>query len=141
MSRFVLDCSIVMSWCFEDEFQQVADAVLDQLPQNQAIVPAIWLLEITNVLLIGERRGRLTPAHSAHFLEMLETLPILIDQPTSSKTLSEIFSLARAYQLSAYDASYLELAMRESATLATLDSALSAAAKRAGVSVLEQNSV
>jgi|SRR3972149_696804 len=139
MSRFVLDCSIAMSWCFEDESQQVADSVLDRLLQEQVIVPAIWILEVANVLLIGERKGRLTPAQTAHFLAMSETLPIIVDQPAWSKTLGDIFSLARTYQLTAYDASYLELAMREGAILATLDESLSAAAAKAGVEILGRN--
>jgi predicted nucleic acid-binding protein len=136
MSRFVLDCSITMCWCFEDESQQIADTVLNQLQQDQALVPAIWLLEVANVLLISERKGRLTPALSTHFLAILENLPILVDQPTSSKTLSDIFALARTYRLTAYDAAYLELAMREGVPLATLDEPLSLAAVKAGVNVL-----
>ncbi|MGA2797611.1 MAG: type II toxin-antitoxin system VapC family toxin [Thermoguttaceae bacterium] len=139
MSRFILDCSIAMNWCFEDESQLIADHVLDRLLVDQALVPAVWLLEVGNVLLVGERRGRLTSAQASHFLAMLERLPILIDSPTSLKTMGDIYSLARTYQLSAYDAAYLELAMREGVILATLDESLSAAAAQAGVSVFKIN--
>ncbi len=135
MSRFVLDCSMAMSWCFEDESQLIADHVLDRLLVDQALVPAVWLLEAANVLLVGERKGRLTSAEASHFLAMIETLPILIDLPASLKTMGDIYSLAKTYQLSAYDAAYLELAMREGVDLATLDESLSAAAVKAGVNV------
>ncbi|MGD0516971.1 MAG: type II toxin-antitoxin system VapC family toxin [Thermoguttaceae bacterium] len=137
MSRFVLDCSIAMNWCFEDESQLIADHVLDRLLKDQALVPAIWLFEVANVLPVGERRGRLTPAQASHFITMLEMLPILVDSPTSLKTLSDIYTLAGTYRLSAYDAAYLELAMREGEVLATLDESLSAAAAKAGVSVIK----
>lgn len=136
MSRFVLDCSVAMSWCFEDESQQIADHILDRLLEDQALVPAIWLLEVANVLLVGERRGRITSAQASHFLAMIETLPILVDSPASFKIIGDIYSLARTYELSAYDAAYLELAMREGVVLATLDESLSAAALKAGVNVL-----
>ncbi|MGA2059400.1 MAG: type II toxin-antitoxin system VapC family toxin [Thermoguttaceae bacterium] len=137
MSRFVLDCSIAMNWCFEDESQLIADHVLDRLFEDEALVPAVWLLEVVNILLVGERKGRITSAQASHFLAMLETLPILIDLPASLKTMDDIYSLAGTYQLSAYDAAYLELAMREKVVLATLDESLSAAAVKAGVSVLK----
>ena len=67
MDRFVLDNSIVMAWCFEDESDSFADAVLEQLQTKTAIVPAIWPLEVGNVLLVAERRGRLSEADSARF--------------------------------------------------------------------------
>jgi predicted nucleic acid-binding protein len=126
-----------MSWCFEDESQQIADHVLDLLIENQALVPAIWLLEVANVLLVGERKGRITLAQAFHFLAMLETLPILVDSPFSLKISGDIYSLARTHRLTAYDAAYLELAMREGVVLATLDESLSAAAVQAGVNVFK----
>ena len=136
MSRFVLDCSIAMSWCFEDESQPIADRALDSLLEDQALVPAIWLLEVANILLIGERKGRIMPDQVSEFVAMLETLPILIDSPPSLKTLGNIYALAKTHQLTAYDAAYLELAKREGVVLATLDKSLCAAATKAGIDVL-----
>jgi predicted nucleic acid-binding protein len=92
-------------------------------------------LEVANVLLVGERRDRLTSAQASHFLEMLEILPNLIDLPASLKTMGDIYTLAGTYQLSAYDTAYLELAKREGVVLATLNDSLSTAATKAGVSV------
>ncbi len=134
MSAFVLDCSIAMSWCFEDEAS--ADAILTRLDEDACYVPAIWPLEVANVLAVGERRRRLTPADSARFLELLAALPITIDLETAHRAFAETLALARQHSLSTYDAAYLELAMRQRAALATLDIDLRAVATRCGVSVL-----
>jgi predicted nucleic acid-binding protein len=136
MNRFVLDCSMTMSWCFEDESSEVADLVLDRLVEDQALVPSIWLLEVANVLLVAERQDRLKPAQTSSFLAMIGTLPIAIDSALSLQTMADAYSLGRKYQLSAYDAAYLELALREGLDLATLDEPLSTAAVKAGINIL-----
>lgn len=133
MSRFVLDCSVVMAWCFEDETDSYADSVLDLLADSEAIVPSIWALEVANVLLAAERRKRLTEADSSRFIRLLRELPITIDHETSEHALSEVFSIGREQGLSSYEAAYLELAMREGVALATKDTGLKRAAKRCGV--------
>ena len=133
---FVIDNSVVMTWCFKDESNQYADAVLDCLEQSTALVPAIWPLEVGNVLLVAERKKRLSGADSARFMALLSELPLLIDQEPPERMLKEILALAREHHISTYDASYLDLAMRNGLPLATLDKGLRKAAKRSRVSIL-----
>ncbi|MDX8390521.1 MAG: type II toxin-antitoxin system VapC family toxin [Mariprofundaceae bacterium] len=135
----MLDNSIVMAWCFEDESNTVADVVLESLEQSRAIVPAIWSLEVGNVLLVAERRGRLSEADSVRFLSMLSSLPIHSESETRQRAMSDIFSLAREHQMSTYDASYLDLAMRQGLPIATLDKKLMHAAKRSQVSIVGES--
>lgn len=136
MSRFVLDCSVTMAWCFDDEADGYADAVLDGLVDGTAVVPSRWPLEIANVLLVAERRGRLNKADSARFLELLGALPIEVDGETHGRAIGAIVSLGRERGLSSYDTAYLELAMRENVPLASLDQPLRLAAEGSGVSLL-----
>ena len=130
---FVLDCSITMAWCFDDEATPYTNAVRDQLANLRAVVPSLWPLEVANVLLIGERRKRLDQARSLRFVSLINALPILIDDETNNRAFAEITHLARGYQLSAYDATYLELAIRRGLPLASLDAKLRAAAQAGGV--------
>lgn len=135
MSRFVLDCSVAVAWCIGDEGDSSADRLLDSLSSGEALVPALWPLEISNALLTAERRRRLTRAQAFQCFEMLRSLPIVVDESTPSRAMGEISSLARDQGLSVYDAAYLELAIREGLPLATRDKALAAAAKRCGILV------
>jgi len=135
LSRFVLDCSVTVAWCIEDEANPSTDRLLDSLQSGEALVPALWPLEISNVLLTGERRRRLTRAQAFQCLEMLRSLPVVVDESTSSRAMGDILSLARDQNLSVYDAAYLELSIREALPLATRDRILAAAAKRCGVPV------
>jgi predicted nucleic acid-binding protein len=130
---FVLDCSVTMAWCFDDEATPYTDGVRDCLADHQALVPSIWPLEAANATIMGERRGRLDSARSSRFFVLIQALPIVVDDETSSRAFSDIVHLARAYQLSAYDASYLELAIRRGLPLACLDDKLKTAATAAGV--------
>ena len=131
---FVIDTSVAMAWCFEDEATQATDAVLDLLRTDQVVVPAIWPLEVANVLLVAERRGRLTEAQASRFLELLAQLPINVD--TSPTDMAGIVATGRRHTLSSYDAAYLLLAERLGAALATLDKVLAKAARKAGVQLL-----
>ena len=133
MKPLVVDCSVTMAWCFEDECDELADAVLDRLADGEAWVPSLWPLEVANVLVAGERRRRLTAADSARFVELLMGLPIVVDDRSHERALSQVLAAARQLGISVYDASYLELAMRLGATPATRDAQLSAAAATAGV--------
>jgi predicted nucleic acid-binding protein len=122
-----------MVWAFEDESDAFAETLLDRMPTLRAHVPSLWSLEVANVLLVGERRRRLTVADTAKFLSLLETFPITVDHETTARVWGETINLARAHNLSAYDAAYLELAMRRGLPLATLDDKLKAAAAVVGV--------
>ena len=136
MSGFVLDCSIAVAWCFEDEAGPDTDALLERVRDEGAVVPVLWHLELGNVLLQAERRGRMGAADLTTRLELIGDLPIATDDETAARARREILALARAEALTTYDAAYLELAMRRGLALATKDRALRSAAGRAGVTLL-----
>lgn len=98
-----------------------------------AVAPALWPLEVANAVLMGERRQRSTEAQAAKWLGNLSSLPITVDDETAARAWSDVLRLARAHRLSAYDAAYLELALRRGLPLATLDDQLKAAAAAVGV--------
>ena len=132
--EFVLDSSVTMSWFFDDEATAATDQLLDRLNSDgRAIVAAHWALEVSNTLLMAERRKRSTLAESSHFIAILDALPIETDQETVSRASTSSMEMARAQELTLYDSAYLELAMRRSLPLATLDKQLRAAAKKTGV--------
>jgi predicted nucleic acid-binding protein len=130
---FVLDCSVTMSWYFKDEANAYANGVRRALSTARAAVPAVWPLEVANILVIGERRQRSTEAAAKKWLGYLQLLPIDVDRETAVRAWSDILHVARAHDLSAYDAAYLELAIRLGLPLASLDDQLKAAAALAGV--------
>ena len=134
---FVIDNSVVMTWCFKDEDSQYSDFILDQLENATAFVPSIWPLEVSNVLLVAEQKKRIGEADSTRFIALLTDLPIIVDQESPERMIKEIFSLARKHKLSSYDASYLDLAMRKGLPIATLDKSLLAAAKQSKVPILK----
>ena len=133
---FVLDASVTMRWFFGDGKPAeltFAAKVLDALKADDAIVPVTWGLEVANVIARAEARGLVTEARSGEFLELLEGVRIEADAATFTQARSGTLQLARRHNLSAYDASYLELAVRRGLPLATLDEDLQKAAKKAGV--------
>ncbi len=133
---FVLDNSVTMRWFFGDGSPQdlaYAGKVLDAMKHDNAVVPVTWGLEVANVIARAEARALVTEARSSAFLEMLGDVDIEADTATFVHVLSDTLQLARRYQLSAYDASYLELALRRGISLATLDEDLQKAARKAGV--------
>ena len=130
----VVDASVTLAWCFGDEESPETESILDLLAEDTAVVPALWELEVANVLLLAERRGRLTEAQSARFMTLLQQLPILVD--TASVDMTAILATGRRHGLTAYDAAYLVLAEHEGLPLATCDSRLRAAAKAVGVDVM-----
>lgn len=134
--EFVLDSSMAVAWSFEDETNDYADHVQGQLATKRAVVPLLWPLEVANALLVGERRKRSTEADTARWTAMLAGLQIRVDEQTNSSAWTTTLALARRHKLSAYDAAYLELAIRRGLPLATLDEQLKAAATVAGVALL-----
>jgi len=133
LTAAVVDASVVMAWLFaESENPRVTAAFIAQ--NGEANVPVLLYYELCNVLLVAERRGRVTQSQSAAFLDQLAKLAIRMAPPAEE----EAMALARAHNLTFYDASYLELAMREGLPLATLDRALEKAASAEGVALLGQ---
>src|SRR5258708_413494 len=117
---FVLDGSVALAWCFSDEADPYADAIARKLPHLGAVVPVIWHLEVANALVVGERAGRCDQADTSNWTTYLSSLPISVDEPIGARVFHEVIALARAQNLSVYDASYLELARRRDLPLATL---------------------
>ena len=136
MSGLALDCSIAVTWCFEDEASPETDALLERVRDEGALVPVLWHLEIGNLLLQAERRGRMASADAGLRLQLLGALPIATDDETSARAWREVLALAREQGLTTYDAAYLELATRRGLPLATKDRVLRDAARRVGVQLL-----
>lgn len=136
-NAFVLDGSVTMAWGLDDESDAYAEAILDKMPELQAHVPSLWPLEVANVLIVGERRSRITSAEAGRFIAILSAFPITVDDQTVAHAWSDTMHLARAHSLSAYDAAYLELAIRLGLPLAALDGKLKTAAKAMGVPLFD----
>lgn len=135
--RFVLDASVAVAWCFEDESTKFTESVLDLLSEGaDALVPSIWPLEIANALLIAEKRKRIAQAQVTPILQQIASLPISVMPVDAKQAFGRILPLARQQTLSEYDAAYLELALRHQLPLATLDSALRRSAQDTGVVLL-----
>ncbi|GMU41978.1 MAG: hypothetical protein AMXMBFR23_28440 [Chloroflexota bacterium] len=134
--RFVLDSSVLVAWALDEQSDQ-ADAVCGSLASTRALVPSVWPLEFANALLVGERRGRLSEAEVTRIRDHVLCLPIEVVADHAPRITTEVLALARQHGLSVYDASYLDLAMREGLPLATLDQRLVEAARRCGVTLVE----
>lgn len=132
----VIDCSLTLTWFFEDERTDSAMAVLDRVQQSGAIVPPLWRLEVANALQMAIRRGRIDSAYRDASLLDLSALDIALDTDGDDFAWSTTLRLADRFRLTMYDAAYLELAQRLTFPLATLDQALRAAAAGLGVSLL-----
>lgn len=133
--KLVLDASMALAWLFErqkDEEVRCADQVLLAIADTETSVPSLWHTEIANALLVGERRRVVTEAQVIDYLTKLSHLPILTDDTAPENRREIVMALAREHTLSAYDATYLDQALRLNATLATFDGKLAAAMRRAG---------
>ena len=139
MSRFVLDNTVTMAWCFTDEATEFTETLLRRLSNlaDSAIVPALWLYEVVNVTELAVRKGRITSERARAFLESLADLPIEIENPALPQIFVSVRALVGQYKLTAYDASYLELAIRHNLPIAASDNALVTAAQTAGVNLVQ----
>ena len=132
----MLNASIALAWLFgEDAPPEVAE-LFDEANLRQLIVPPLWHLEVSNVLVIAERKGRITPAELTRYVNDLRDLPITTADISPERVRNDILPLAQRERLTVYDATYLHLATRLKTSLATLDEALRNAALRNGVEVL-----
>lgn len=131
----VLDGSVAIAWFFDDECNPYADTIAARLDTIRPFVPSLWRLEVANTLLMGERRKRSDRVNTEKWTSFLGSLPIVIDAETDFHAFDATLELARMHDLSAYDASYLELALRRSFPIATLDKKLRDAAQTSGVTI------
>ena len=135
--RFVLDASVAVAWCFEDESTGFTESVLSLLANGaEAVVPSIWPLEVANALLIAERRRRIALARATALLHQIAGLPISVWPIDTKQACEHILPVARQQSLTEYDAAYLELALRGGLPLATLDAELRRSAKATGVALV-----
>jgi predicted nucleic acid-binding protein len=124
LSRIVIDASVALAWCFDDEASDHAEKVLAALRNTTALVPTIWAIEIANGILVGERRRRINSDQVAEFLELVNALSIVEEGRPIEYHFNHILLLARKHQLSSYDACYIDLALRHGLSLATQDAQL-----------------
>jgi predicted nucleic acid-binding protein len=142
LSRFVLDASVALCWCLENQATSYTEGIFQMMADGaEAYVPFIWPLEMANVLTLAERRKALTIAQTTSFLRALQQWPINVDSAGLDRVFHQILAATRTHKLSAYDAAYLELALREALPLATLDKDLRTAARSAGVKIAGINPV
>ena len=139
MSRFVLDNTVTMAWCLTEEATEFTNALLSRLSNltDSAVVPALWLYEVVNVVELAIRKGRIPREKALAFLESLADLPIEVENPSRTQVFVIVRALVGQYQLTGYDAAYLELAIRHKLPIASLDKALARAALAAGVNAVQ----
>jgi predicted nucleic acid-binding protein len=135
-AAFIVDCSIAMTWLFKDEATAKTADLLNRLASQTALVPAWWYIEVSNVIALAERKGRVTPAQAGAFIADLGKLDIEQDDEAPARAFAHLLPLCRTCQLTSYDAIYLDLAIRRRLPLATLDGDLRKAAKKLGVALL-----
>ncbi len=132
---FVLDASITACWAFDDESHPDASLAFDRMRAEEGVVPCLWWFEVRNILIVNERRQRITESDAATFLLNLSLLRLRVDLVPNENA---VLQLARTHRLSVYDACYLELAQRERLPLATLDADLRRAATDVGVALVSR---
>jgi predicted nucleic acid-binding protein len=137
LNGIAIDASVTLAWCFPDEASNYADSVLLALENQTVIVPTIWAVEITNALLVGERRKRIRQPEIRRFVDLLKGLSVVEERQKFAETVSNVLPLAREYDLSAYDAAYLDVAIRHEIPLATLDAAMQKACTAAGIEIFK----
>ena len=138
MSRFVLDASVVLTWCFPDENAAMAQRVAGMFKQGgTAIAPSFWPHEILNALLVGEKRKRISKELVRSFLDDLAALPVVLERFPVEVVFDRIQRLSREHGLTAYDAAYLDLALDSGLPLATLDEDLARASRKTRVRLVE----
>jgi predicted nucleic acid-binding protein len=133
---FVLDTSVTAAWCFADEATAASQALRRRLVDTTAVVPRLWHTESANMLLVAERRRRISAARCAELLGFLATIPLKTEDEYQ-RIRGQVVDLARKHRLTTYDATYLDLALHQAIPLATRDKDLRRAAKSTGVELIE----
>jgi predicted nucleic acid-binding protein len=138
VTPFVLDASFALSWFFDDEFSSYSASIAEIMPRSQALVPIVWPLEMANGFLTAFRRGRLPETKAPALIGALDRLRVDIDRGIAPEFLTQAtLTIGIAHRLSAYDASYLELAMRRGIPIATQDERLLRPTSAAGIEILQ----
>ena len=139
MTGIVIDAFVALARCFPDEASECPDGVLVALEGRAILVPVLWSVEMTNAVLMAERRKRVKQPKIRRFVELLDAQTVIMDSQSVTESVSNILPIAREYGLSVYDAAYLDVAVRHAVPLATLDSALQKAARKAGIEIFKGN--
>jgi predicted nucleic acid-binding protein len=135
--EWVLDSSLALSWVLPEDYSGRADAFLRQRSSEDTFwVPALWWYEISNALLTAQKRNRITEADRIQMVALYALLPIQTDIPFHLEAINRFHELALTYSLTAYDAAYLELALRKGLAIATFDQRLTQAAQKAGITTI-----
>jgi predicted nucleic acid-binding protein len=127
---------VALAWCFPDERSAATEAILARLNDEPAVVPSLWFLEMTNILALAERKGRIVQSKAEAFMATIDGILIDVDYESSQRAFKHLYPLCHAHGLTSYDAAYLDLALRRHLPLATLDSALRNAATSIGIPLL-----
>ncbi|MGA3205137.1 MAG: type II toxin-antitoxin system VapC family toxin [Bryobacteraceae bacterium] len=135
--QFVIDASVTVAWCFDDESTTFTEGILDLLSAGaEAVAPGIWPLEVANAVLVAERRKRISVAQVTALLGRIVQLPVSVETIEPDRAFGQVLSVARQHQLTEYDAAYVELALRKGLPFATLDDKLRRAARSAGIKLV-----
>ena len=135
--QFVIDASVTVAWCFDDESTTFTEGILDLLSAGaEGVAPGIWPMEVANALLVAERRKRISMAQVTALLGRIVQLPVSVETIAPDRAFSQVLSVARQHQLTEYDAAYVELALRKGLPFATLDDKLRQAARTAGIKLV-----
>ena len=138
MTTCVLDVSIALAWAFRDETSPYATSVIGRLRRDRAAAPGIWTIEVSNALIVAVRRGRIDEMNAYRIHRVIQDLPMEIDWDYTAATLGHrVLRLGIDHGLTAYDACYVDLAIRRGLPLATLDERLARAASKAGIEILQ----
>lgn len=132
MSKFILDCSVYMSWCLNEDTAQASTKILKAITKNEIIVPSLWAYEVANTLAVAVRKKLINVADAHRLINDIQLLPLEFDNPTI-ENMSDIFNIANQHHLSAYDAAYVELALRENMPLASFDKDMIKISKKLGI--------
>ena len=137
MAVFVLDASVSLAWCFEDETTDEIKQLFERLSSgDSAAVPAHWPIEVSNGLLVAQRRKRISPNSRSQYWDQFFDLPIYVDLPLTLNDVNRVLAISEKHGLTTYDGAYVDLALRRSAGLVSLDASMTCAAKAEGIALL-----
>jgi len=138
MPGLVVDASVALAWALHDESSAYGEAVLAVVEQDGLQVPEFWARGIANGLAVAYLRKRITSGDEKAFLAALSHLSIEVEESSPLTVIRDGTAAAVRYGLTAYDAAYVDLALRERLVLATLDGQMRKAAEQAGIMIFRQ---